>query len=265
MDGLCVKCVECTLCSIRVLVRCFSCQPLLPFCSVLPRYDEEESENPLLHLLLTFHVFAQLSHLVALCQGACCSCLTSSCSETRWTVFGEHQTQDGREDEQHKAGAGILLSIQASKGLIEWYPVPARIIVARLKTRLQNITIIHSYAPTEQMDPEVKDKYYDEPNSCSTFGLTTGGTIFAHRRCHKVNWVSPDYKSQNQTDCITISSVWKRSLLDVKNKREADVGSDHNLVIAKIKLKIASDRDMKSYMKSKRTDAEKLNTPEIKE
>jgi ERCC4-related helicase len=43
------------------------------------------------------------------------------------------------------------------------------------------------------------------------------------------------------------------------------VGSDHNLVIAKIKLKIASDRDMKSYMKSKRTDAEKLNTPEIKE
>jgi exonuclease III len=61
-----------------------------------------------------------------------------------------------------------LLSIQASKGLIEWYPVPARIIVARLKTRLQNITIIHSYAPTEQMDPEVKDKYYDEPSNTLT-------------------------------------------------------------------------------------------------
>jgi hypothetical protein len=42
---------------------------------------------------------------------------------------------------------------------------------------------------------------------CSAFALTTGGTIFAHTRCHKITWVSPDYKIQNQIDHITINSV----------------------------------------------------------
>jgi exonuclease III len=32
----------------------------------------------------------------------------------------------------------------------------------KLKTRFRNFTIIQSYAPTEQADPEVKDRYYDE-------------------------------------------------------------------------------------------------------
>jgi hypothetical protein len=63
----------------------------------------------------------------------------------------------GREDEKYKEGVGILLSEQASEGLIEWYPVSARIIVAKLKTRFRNITIIQNYAPTEQVDPEVKN------------------------------------------------------------------------------------------------------------
>jgi hypothetical protein len=77
--------------------------------------------------------------------------------------------------------------------------------------------------------------------------------------------VSPDYKIQNQTDHITISSVWKRSLLDVRNTRGADVGSDHHLVIAKIKLKIASNKHKKMNTKSKRINVQKLNIPEVKE
>ena len=73
-----LKFVECTVCSMRVLVRCFLRQSVVPCCSVLPKY-EEESENPSPRSLLTFHGFAQLSHLVAVTQGVCCFNLTSFC------------------------------------------------------------------------------------------------------------------------------------------------------------------------------------------
>jgi hypothetical protein len=45
---------------------------------------------------------------------------------------------------------------------------------------------------------------------CSTFALTLGGTITAHKRCYKVTWVSPDYEIQNQIDLITTSSVLEK-------------------------------------------------------
>jgi len=38
----------------------------------------KESNNPSPRFLLTFHLFAQLSHLVAMRQGVCCYYLTSS-------------------------------------------------------------------------------------------------------------------------------------------------------------------------------------------
>jgi hypothetical protein len=62
---------------------------------------------------------------------------------------------------------------------------------------------------------------------------------FLHKKCHKVSWVSPDHRTQNQIDHFAISSKWKRSLCDVRNKRGVDIGSDHYLMVAKVKLKLA--------------------------
>jgi len=45
---------------------------------------------------------------------------------------------------------------------------------------------------------------------------------------------------KNQIDHIVLNGTWRRSLLDVKVKRGADVGSDHHLVTANIKLKLRS-------------------------
>jgi hypothetical protein len=89
MDGPCVKSVECTFCSMTVLVRYFLRQSFVPSCSILPKY-ENESENHSLRSLLTFHVFAQLSHLVAMRQAMNFYYLTSSCtygifSLLKWT------------------------------------------------------------------------------------------------------------------------------------------------------------------------------------
>ena len=55
--------------------------------------------------------------------------------------------------------------------------------------------------------------------------------------------------------------MWKRSLLDVRVKREADVGSDHHLVTAFIKLKL---RSAGCRMTAQRCfDTKKLNDPKV--
>ena len=72
---------------------------------------------------------------------------------------------------------------------------------------------------------------------CTSHDLVIGGTIFPPKDCHKVTWVSPDHKTENQTDHVAIRRKWRRSLQDERNKRGADIGSDHHLV-AKFKMKI---------------------------
>jgi hypothetical protein len=35
---------------------------------------------------------------------------------------------------------------------------------------------------------------------CARHDLVIGGTIFPHKDCHKVTWVSPDNKTENQIE-----------------------------------------------------------------
>nr|CAH8823142.1 unnamed protein product [Trichobilharzia regenti] len=77
--------------------------------------------------------------------------------------------------------------------------------------------------------------------------LLIGGRVFKHKDVHKTTWISSDGNTKNQIDFISISRKWRRSLLDTRSRRGADVGSDHYLIkrTFKVKLKalrIAGDR-----------------------
>ena len=50
-------------------------------------------------------------------------------------------------------------------------------------------------------------------------------------------WISPDGQHQNQTDYILCSQRWRISIQPAKTRLGADCGSDHELLIAKFKLK----------------------------
>ena len=54
----------------------------------------------------------------------------------------------------------------------------------------------------------------------------------------KYTWTSPDGQYRNQIDNLAIRSQFKRSVRDTRLNRGANVGSDHNLVITKAKLKV---------------------------
>ena len=78
---------------------------------------------------------------------------------------------------------------------------------------------------------------------CTFNDLVIGGTIFPHKEIHKTTWTSPDGRTENQIDHITIGRKWRRSLQDVRVKRGADAASDHHLVIAILKTKLKAYND----------------------
>ena len=95
-------------------------------------------------------------------------------------------------------------------------------------------------------------------NMCSLNSLIIGGSIFPHKRIHKVTWISPDGRTENQIDHFCISLKYRSSLQDVKVIRGADIGSDHHLLLAKVRLRL------KKYKASTSKRQQKFNVNLLK-
>ena len=95
---------------------------------------------------------------------------------------------------------------------------------------------------------------------CSTNKLKVGGSLFNHRDIHKGTWRSPNGLTVNQIDHICVSRRWASSIQDVRANRGADVGSDHYLVTAIMRMKLKSLGKKKINHK---LDVEKLKTKDV--
>ena len=84
---------------------------------------------------------------------------------------------------------------------------------------------------------------------CASNGLVIGGTLFLHKKSHKLIWRSPDWITENQIDHVAINKRWRSSLQDTRVMRSADTGSDHHLVVAVIKMKLSVLRKPSSSRK----------------
>ena len=90
---------------------------------------------------------------------------------------------------------------------------------------------------------------------CNMNNLVIGRTLFQYQDIHKLTETSTSY----QIDHLMISSTWKRSLLDVRVTRGADVGGDHHFLTAFIKLKLRSAGRRMTALRC--FDTEKLRDP----
>ncbi|KAK2721431.1 hypothetical protein QYM36_003652 [Artemia franciscana] len=78
--------------------------------------------------------------------------------------------------------------------------------------------------------------------------VLVGGSLFLHIDTHKCSWTLPDGMTNNQIDHCLIGRKWCSSLQDIQTYRGADE-SDHNLVIAKLCLKLKKIHNKKSVSK----------------
>jgi hypothetical protein len=63
--------------------------------------------------------------------------------------------------------------------------------------------------------------------------------MFPHRNVHKFTWTSPDGKTHNQIDNILIDRKRYSSVVDIRSFRAADCDTDHYLVVAKVRERLA--------------------------
>ena len=68
--------------------------------------------------------------------------------------------------------------------------------------------------------------------------LVIANTLFQQHRRSLYTWTSPDGQHQNQIDYILCRQRWRSSIQSAKTRPEADCGSDHELLIAKFRLKL---------------------------
>ena len=72
---------------------------------------------------------------------------------------------------------------------------------------------------------------------CQENALVIANTFFQQHKRRLYTWTSPDGQYQNQIDYILCSQRWRSSIQSAKTRLGADCGSDHELLIAKFRLK----------------------------
>jgi len=89
--------------------------------------------------------------------------------------------------------------------------------------------------------------------------------MFLHQNIHKYTWTSPDGKIHNQIDHVLIDRRWQTSVLDVRNFRGADFDTDHCLVIANVRERLAVVKQAAQRFDRQRFNLRKLNEPEVRQ
>ena len=68
--------------------------------------------------------------------------------------------------------------------------------------------------------------------------LFIANTLFQQYKRRLYTWTLPDGQYQNQIDYINCSQRWRSSIQSSKIRLGADCGSDHELLVAKFRLKL---------------------------
>ena len=73
---------------------------------------------------------------------------------------------------------------------------------------------------------------------CQENALVIANTLFQQHKRGLYTWVSPDGQYQNQIDYVLCSQRWRSSIQSANTRPGGDCGSDHELPMAKFRLKL---------------------------
>ena len=73
---------------------------------------------------------------------------------------------------------------------------------------------------------------------CQENTLVIANTLFQQHKTRLYTWTSPDGQHQNQIDYILCSQRWRSSIQSAKTRPGTECGSDHEILIAKFRLKL---------------------------
>ena len=117
-------------------------------------------------------------------------------------------------------------------------------ISVRFQGKPFNITVIQVYAPTNNAEEAEVEWFYEDLQDLleltpkKDVQLVIANTLFQQHKRRLYIWISPDGQQRNLIDYILCSQRWRSSIQSAKTRPGADYGSDHELNIAKFRLKL---------------------------
>ena len=116
----------------------------------------------------------------------------------------------------------------------------------------------------ESLHQDTNDNGVRIVNFATSKNLVVKSTMFPHRDIHKHTCTSPDGKTHNQIDQILIDGRRQSSILDVSSFRGADCDTDHYLVVAKVRERLAVSKRAAQNLDGERFNLRKLKDLEVK-
>jgi hypothetical protein len=89
--------------------------------------------------------------------------------------------------------------------------------------------------------------------------------MFPLRNIHEYTWTSPDGNSHNQIDHILVDRRRHSNVLDVRSFRVGDCDTANYLVVAKVRERLAVNKQRSHSLHTERFNHKKLNDVEGKE
>ena len=114
-----------------------------------------------------------------------------------------------------------------------------KILLGDFNTKVGRENIFKLTIGNESLHQDSNDNGVRIVNFATSENLVVKSTMFPHRDVHKHPWTSPDGKTHNQIDHILIDRRRQSSVLDVRSFRGADCDTDHYLVVAKVRERLA--------------------------
>ena len=102
-------------------------------------------------------------------------------------------------------------------------------------------------------------------NCATSQNLVVKSTTFPHRNIHKYTWTSPDVKTHNQIDHVLTDKRCHSNVQDVPSFRGDDCDTDHYLVIAEVRERLAVGKQAAQMFDRQRFNLMKRNEPEVRE
>ena len=88
--------------------------------------------------------------------------------------------------------------------------------------------------------------------------------MFAHRNIHKYTWTTPHGKTHNRNDHILTERRRHSIIPDVRSFREADCDTDHYLVVARVRERLAVSKLATQKFDGEIFNLRKLNELEVR-
>ena len=134
-----------------------------------------------------------------------------------------------------------------------------KILSGDCNTSLRRQVILKTIIRNDSLHLDSTDNNVRIVKFATSKNLAIKSTMFPHRNIHKYTWTSPDGKTHDQSDHMLLARRWHSGVLDVRYFRGADCHTDHRLVGAEVRERLAVSKQTELQF-----DVERFKSQEAK-